>query len=217
MSVARQMHSAMFAVLLVARGFAATLGAQSPRSAGNDFQVGDRIALRVDVEAQLTDTFTVSPGPAVLLPIVGSVSLAGVRRDQLEKVLTEAVAKFYRNPVVHARALVRIAILGQVLRPGFYAVPADVLVPDLLMVAGGPTPTAQVNGIQVTRSGALLIPADSTKKAIARGLTLSQLGVRSEDQFVVPVASDSEHTIRIIAEVLAIPIAIVTVLILVRH
>jgi protein involved in polysaccharide export with SLBB domain len=158
----------------------------------------------------------VSAGPAVLLPIIGSVPLAGVRRDQIERVLTDAVAKFYRNPVVHARALVRIAILGQVLRPGFYAVPADVLLPDVLMTAGGPTPTAQVNAIMVTRGGAPLILADSIKKAIARGLTLAQLGVRSEDQFVVPLASDSERTIRLVAEILAIPIAIITVLILTK-
>jgi hypothetical protein len=69
----------------------------------------------------------------------------------------------------------------------------------------------------VTRGGAPLILADSTKRAIARGLTLAQLGVRSEDQFVVPLASDSERTIRIIAELLAIPIAIFTVIILTRH
>ena len=216
MNASRSRQRAVLAALFVALGCAAALGAQSTSAAG-DFQVGDRIILRVDVEPQLTDTFTVSAGPALLLPIVGNVSLAGVRRAQIEKILTEAVAKYYRNPVVRARALVRIAILGQVLHPGFYAVPADMLVPDVLMVAGGPTPTAEVNAIRVTRGGALLIASDSTKKAIARGLTISQLGVRSEDQFNVPLASDSERTIRIIAEILAIPIAIFTVIILTRH
>jgi protein involved in polysaccharide export with SLBB domain len=217
MTVANGIRSiTCLASLLVALGSAATVGAQAPPSAG-EFQVGDRIVMRVDVEPQLTDSFTVTPGPAVLLPIIGSVSLAGVRRDQVEKVLTEAVAKFYRNPVVHARALVRIAILGQVLHPGFYAVPAEMLVPDVLMVAGGPTTTAQVNAIVVNRGGAPFILGDSTKKAIARGMTLSQLGIRSEDQFVVPLASDSERTIRIVAEILAIPIAIVTVLILTKR
>ncbi len=196
----------------------ATVDAQSPaRPLAGDFQVGDRIVMRVDVEPQLTDSFTVTAGPAVLLPIIGSVSLAGVRRDQIEKVLTDAVAKFYRNPVVHARALVRIAILGQVLHPGFYAVPAEMLVPDVLMVAGGPTTdrTGQRDRGQSRRH------AIHTRRRYEEGDRARNdpiaLGIRSEDQFVVPLASDSERTIRIVAEILAIPIAIVTVLILTKR
>ncbi len=217
MRAAGQKKSAMFlTALLVALGCATTLIAQSAPPA-SDFQVGDRIIMRVDVEPQLTDSFTVSPGPALILPIVGSVPLAGVRRDQIEKVLTDAVAKFYRNPVVRVRALVRIAILGEVLHPGFYAVPSEMLLPDLVMVAGGPTGAAQVNGIVVNRNGAKFLSGDSTYKATMRGLTLAQLGIRSEDQFVVPHAADSERTIRIIAELLSIPIAIFTVIILTRH
>jgi protein involved in polysaccharide export with SLBB domain len=218
MSDAKSKHGAMLlTALLVALSCAPALVAQSKPRIDSDFSVGDRIALRVDVEPQLTDTFTVSPGPALLLPIVGSVSLAGVRRDQIEKVLTDAVAKYYRNPLVHVRALIRIAVLGEVQRPGFYAVPVDMLVPDVLMTAGGPTPAAQVNAIRVDRGGMGWLRADSTKKSVARGLTLSQLGIRSEDQFVVPRTSDSESKIRFVAELLAIPIAIVTVVILIRH
>jgi protein involved in polysaccharide export with SLBB domain len=216
MNVTRRTYGGL-ATLLVALGSAAVLGAQSPRPSDNNFHVGDRIVLRVDVEPQLTDTFTVKTGPELLLPIVGNVPLAGVRHDQIEQVLTDAVAKYYRHAVVHARALVHIAVLGEVLRPGFYAVPADMLVPDVLMAAGGPLPTAEVNGTRIDRGGAAWLRADSTKKSIGRGLTLSQLGVRSEDQFVVPRASDTESKIRLVAAVLAIPIAIVTVLILTRH
>ena len=206
-----------WSLLLAALGCAASLGAQSPAPADNDFHVGDRVVLRVNVEPQLTDTFTVTGGPALLLPIVGNVPLAGVRHDQIEKVLTDAVAKFYRNPVVHARALVRIAVLGEVTHPGFYAVPTDILVPDVVMAAGGPTPTSGVNAIRVLRDGKELIPGDSIKAAISHGLTLTQLGIRSEDQFVVPHGSDPERTIRVIAELLAIPVAVVTVILLSRR
>jgi polysaccharide export outer membrane protein len=216
MRTARLKQAISAAMLLVTLGGAAGLGAQSA-PAQSDFQVGDRIVLRVDVEVQLTDTFTVSQGPALQLPIVGSVSLAGVRRDQVEKVLTDAVAKYYRNPIVHARTLVHVGVLGEVLRPGFYSVPVDMLVPDVLMAAGGPTATAQVNAIRVMRGGAEWLRGDSTKKSIARGLTVSQLGIRSEDQFVVPRASDSERTLRIVAELIAIPVAVITVIILTRH
>lgn len=204
--------------LLLALGCATTaLGAQTAPAPGNDFHVGDRVVMRVDVEPQLTDTFTVAAGPLLVLPIIGTVPLAGVRHAQIEKVLSDAVAKFYRNPVVHARALVRVAVLGEVLHPGFYAVPTEMLVPDVVMTAGGPTTTAGVNAISVVRDGKQLMRGDSIKAAMAHGLTLTQLGIQSEDQFVVPAAHDSEKTLRVIAELLAIPIAIVTVLILSRR
>ena len=203
--------------LLFALARVAAVSAQAAPASDNEFHVGDRVVLRVDVDAQLSDTFTVTSGPALTLPIVGNVPLSGVRHDQIEKVLTDAVARYYRNPVVHARVLVRIAVLGEVLRPGFYAVPTDMLVPDVVMAAGGPTSTAGVNAIRVLRDGKELMRGDSTKTAIARGLTLTQLGIRSEDQFVVPHGSDPERTLRVIAELLAILVAIVTVIILARR
>ena len=174
------------------------------------------MVLRVAGEAELTDTFTVSAGPAVVLPIVGSVSLAGVKRDSLEHVLFAAISKFFRDPMVHARALIRIAVLGEVLRPGFYAVPSDMVVTDVLMAAGGPTGLARVDGLTISRGGIELLPHDSTKKALAQGLTLSQIGIRPEDQFVVPRLNDPERTIRIVTTVLAVPIAILTILLLRR-
>jgi protein involved in polysaccharide export with SLBB domain len=196
---------------------AASVGAQARPRGDNDLQVGDRIVLKVDGEPLLTDTFTVVRGPVLVLPIVGSVSLAGVRRDSVEKVLSDAVARYYRLPTVHARVLVRVAVLGEVARPGFYSVPTDVLVPDVVMAAGGPTPTAQVNQIRVTRLGADLMSRDSIQSAIAQGRTLSQIDVRSEDQFLVPRAADSERVIRLVSLWLTIPLAIVTLIYFTRR
>jgi polysaccharide export outer membrane protein len=207
---------ALLAVVVVALGCAATLGAQARPRANSACQVGDRILLRVVGEPELTDTFTVSAGPALILPVVGSVSLAGVRRDSVESVLTNAIAKYFRDPTVHARALVRVAVLGEVLRPGFYAVPSDALVSDVLMAAGGPTPNAQVDALRVTRDGAELLSRDATKKVVAQGLTLTQIDIMSEDQFIVPHVADPERTIRIISVLVAIPVAVITVLLLRR-
>jgi hypothetical protein len=80
----------------------------------------------------------------------------------------------------------------------------------------GPTPSAQVDGLRVTRDGAELLSRDATKKVVAQGLTLSQMDIRSEDQFVVPRAADAARTIQIISILVTIPLAIITVLILRR-
>src|SRR5262245_10052097 len=48
-----------------------------------DFQAGDRILLQVDGEPALSDTFTVTAGPVVTLPVTGAIRLRGVLRAEL--------------------------------------------------------------------------------------------------------------------------------------
>src|SRR5438132_5082586 len=90
--------------------------AQSPATT---FQVGDRILLHVEGDSTLSDTFTVVTGPALRLPAIGEISLAGVRRADLEAHLTRELGRYINSPVVQARALIRLSVLGEVTRPGF--------------------------------------------------------------------------------------------------
>src|SRR6266480_1670286 len=102
--------------------------AAPPRAAAqtpdDSVRVGDRVLLQVvpgltDSLREQRDTFTVTPGPALLLPGIGEVSLAGVRRAGVQAHLTRQLARLLKNPDVHARVLVRLGILGEVERPGF--------------------------------------------------------------------------------------------------
>ena len=105
-----------------------------------DFLVpGDRILLYVTGEPQLSDTFTVTPGPAIDLPTFGTVPLAGVRRDNVTPHLTAFLGRYIRDPQVRAQVLLRIGIAGEVTRPGFYAMPSTAVLEDLIMAAGGMT------------------------------------------------------------------------------
>src|SRR2546427_12228843 len=122
-------------------GLAGRAAAQDPR---DEFQIGDRILLRVEGDSSLTDTFTVSRGPALVLRVIGELPLAGVRRADIEPYLARQIGRFLKDPVVHARTLIRLSILGAVGRPGFYEVPAEAVLTDALMAAGGPTHGAKV-------------------------------------------------------------------------
>src|SRR5207249_6695292 len=97
--------------------------AQTPTTA---FQAGDRILLHVEGDSALSDTFTVVAGPALRLPEIGEISLAGVPRANLEAHLTRELGRFIKDPVVQARALIRVSVLGEVTRPGYYAVPVEI-------------------------------------------------------------------------------------------
>ena len=171
--------------LILAAGVlsAGPAAAQTP---ARDFQVGDRILLRVEGDSALSDTFTVVAGPALGLPAIGDVPLIGVRRADLETYLTRELSRYLRDPVVHARALIRVSVVGEVARPGFYAVPLDLVLADALMVAGGPTQDAKVDRLRIVRGESSLWSGNRLQTAIARGATLDELGLRAGDRIDVP-------------------------------
>jgi len=163
------------------------------------FQVGDRILLHVEGDSALSDTFTVVAGPALRLPAIGEISLAGVRRSDLEAHLTRELGRYLKDPVVQARALIRVSVLGEVVRPGYYALPVDLVLADALMVAGGATQNARVDRLQVLRGNSSLWSGDALQSQIARGATLEDLGMRAGDRIQVPLGRhDPESTWRIL-------------------
>jgi protein involved in polysaccharide export with SLBB domain len=195
--------------LAVLAGMPVAGGAQQGGGdAGAALQVGDRILLQIEGDSTLTDTFTVSAGPALSLPGIGAVTLAGVRRADLEAHLTRELARYLKHPVVHAHVLLRLSIVGEVEHPGFYAVPSDLVLADALMRAGGPTRDAVVTKLRIERDRARIWEGESLQQAIAQGRTIDQLGLRAGDRVVVPRAHNSETTVRILAALVTIPAAV---------
>ena len=152
------------------------------------FQVGDRILLRVAGDSALSDTFTVVTGPALRLPDIGEISLADVARADVEPYLTGVLGRYIKHLTLEARALIRISVMGEVERPGFYAVPTDLVLPDALMRAGGATADARLDRLTVMRGNSALQDESALQAAIARGATLDELGMRAGDRIQVPRA-----------------------------
>jgi len=176
-----------------------------------DFQAGDRILVRVEGEQQLSDTFTVGLGPVLLLPQIGNVPLSGVLRSELLARLEEHLAHYIRNPVVQARPLIRILIEGEVAKPGFYAVPPELPLVDLVTTAGGLTQRAKATGMRVERGSEVIWRGGLLQEALGRGTTLDQLSLRAADRLFVPARGDAERTMRILGLLVTIPVAVYTI------
>jgi polysaccharide export outer membrane protein len=177
-------------------------------AATSDFQINDQILLEVEGDSQFTKNFTVGPGPALMLPVIGPIPLVGVRRAQVETYLTQQLKRYMKDPVVHAKVLVRLSVLGEVEHPGFYPVAADAPVSDALMAAGGPTKDAKFTATRIARIGRDAVGGSELQEAIARGATVDGMGLRSGDQIFVPRRSDPESKWRIIGILAGIPAAI---------
>lgn len=150
-----------------------------------DFRVGDRVVLNVRGDSALTDTFTVRPGPSLSLPGLPPLPLQAVLRSELQDHLTRHVATLLRDPVVEAYPLIRLGVLGEVDRPGYYFVMPDALVTDAIMVAGGPTREADLTKTTVRRGTTRLWERHDLRAALMRGSTLDQLGLHSGDEIMI--------------------------------
>jgi len=189
------MNRLVWSLSVAAALLANRVAAQTPATA---FQIGDRILLHVEGDSALSDTFTVVAGPALRLPAIGEISLAGVPRADLEAHLTRELGRFIKDPVVQARALIRVSVVGEVARPGYYAVPVDLVLADALMIAGGATKDARVEQMRIMRGDSPLWSGNQLQTEIARGATLDQLGIRAGDRLQVPGHRDAESTWRMV-------------------
>jgi polysaccharide export outer membrane protein len=175
----------------------------------SDFEQGDQIFLEVEGDSQFTKAFSVGPGPALTLPVIGAIPLSGVRRADVETYLTQQLGRYMKNPVVHAKVLVRLGVFGEVEKPGYYAVASGAVVSDALMAAGGPTKDAKFTSARIEREGKGLYEGNAFQDAFARGMTVEGLGLRTGDRIIVPRRADPESKWRIIGILAAIPAAIV--------
>ncbi len=158
------------------------------RLAQGDFHPGDRFLITITQDAtSRSDTATVRDSLLVSLVGLPDVSLQGTLRSELNEKLTSHVARFLRNSSVRTIVFTRVAILGGVMRPGYYVVPPDQPIGDLLMVAGGTSIDARLNDLRVNRGSSTLISVKDSRKALKEGRTLEQLDVQSGDEINIPV------------------------------
>ena len=179
-------HSAQFKDRIRAEADAIRL-----RLRDGDVQVGDQVALFVDGNQELTDTFTVRAGPVLYIPSIGDVPVGGLLRSEMEARVAEHLGRYIVRPVVRVQPLIRVAVAGEVGAPGYYTVPSESLVTDVLMTAGGPSRTADLRGVYVERRGVKLLEGEALQQAITDGRTLDQMNFHPGDQIHVPPTRQS--------------------------
>lgn len=150
-----------------------------------DFQVGDRIVLTIFSDAAHTDTLVVRAGRVIDLPGKAVLPLYGVLRSELKDRVTVEILKYVKAVQVDVTPLTRIGVLGEVARPGYFALRSDIPITDAIMFAGGPTATADIDQTVVRRASREYRSAQETRQAVAKGLTLDQFGFSPGDELVV--------------------------------
>lgn len=157
-----------------------------------DFRAGDQIALFIEGGGALQwDTLTVEPGPLIDVPTLGPIFLQGVLRSELETHLATEIGRFIQTPRFQARALIRVSVAGDVGRPGFYALPTDLRLSDVVTLAGGATGGADPGRIRVERGQDVLWTVEELLVPVADGRTLDDLGLQPGDRVILRGGSAS--------------------------
>ncbi|MDX2229156.1 MAG: SLBB domain-containing protein [Leptolyngbyaceae cyanobacterium bins.349] len=122
---------------------------------------GDRIKVDIFDVPELTGEFQVLPNGTVNLPLIGAVAVQQRTLAQAERAIAARYNRVLQQPVVTISIVtprpIRVAIAGEVNRPGTYTVPAlttDGTVPSLsrtIQLAEGVTQAADLRQVQIRR------------------------------------------------------------------
>lgn len=163
-----------------------------------DFQDGDRIVIALLGSLAYSDTVTVRAGKMLPLPKMGSVKLEGVLRSELTDRISSYIGLYLKDSSVKVTPLLRLGVMGDIGRQGYYYTSADVLLNDMIMKAGGPSPSSDLNNVIVRRSGETIWNADATRVALSDGISLDRLHLRAGDEIYVGTRSPPLNWITIL-------------------
>lgn len=178
---------------------ASPTGASSP-STQVSYILGGGDRLRIDIfnVPEYSGEVQVTADGSLNLPAVGSVSVAGLTLQGAQARLSERYARYVRRPRVTLSLIaprpLKIAIAGEVQRPGSYSVPVAEgaqfpTVTQVITLAGGVTLSAAASQVQVRRGNGGQV-FNINLQALAQGGNLSQdIPLRDGDEIFIPAAT----------------------------
>lgn len=151
------MMRAVYLTAVVVGMWVTVTAAQNASAETYRLNPGDVVTVTVLGEPLLSGDQLVGPDGTIRLPLIGSVTAAGLTLDELTDRLTKALQRFLREPkvIVALKQLPpmfrRVYVLGAVKMPGAYALPVgeSPTVFDAIALAGGFTEDADLERVRV--------------------------------------------------------------------
>jgi len=167
-------------------------GQETKRQPSYRVQPGDILQVSVWKEEGLDREVLVRPDGGISFPLVGDVNADGKAVEELRAEIAQQIERYIPDPVVtvEVRQIFgnRVYVIGKVNQPGAYVMTRDLDVMQALSVAGGTTPFAALNNIQILRrTNGKQIAIPFRYGDVEHGRALAQnILLRSGDILVVP-------------------------------
>lgn len=144
---------------------------------------GDLLKINVFRTKELSGDYLIDSQGRLVIPGLGVLQTAGLEPRQVEQGLRELLACQGIRPEVSVQAQIRVSVLGEVRTPGIFPVDPGITLLQLLTVAGGETPRADLSKARVIREGRSY-PVN-LRGALAGG-SAGSIVLNSNDVLVVP-------------------------------
>lgn len=142
----------------------------------------DLLEITVYQEKDMDRKVRVGPDGMISFPLVGSVQVGGLQVAQAERALVNALKKFILDPqvsiLIQGYGIKTISILGEVMKPGSYPLPAEATlsVLEAITLAGGFTQYADQDSTRVIRKS-----GSADRKIVIKISAITQKGDKSRD------------------------------------
>ncbi|HEX8851082.1 MAG TPA: polysaccharide biosynthesis/export family protein [Gemmatimonadaceae bacterium] len=145
---------------------------------------GDVVRIVVFREKDLTGEFLIDSRGDLQIPGLGIIRAAGLNPTQLRESLRASLqAHGFTDPEISVQPLVRVSVLGEVRAPALYPVDPGISLIQLLTIAGGPTPNANLSRTRVVREGRVF---EVDLQSALAGSASGRVVLYSNDVVVVP-------------------------------
>jgi polysaccharide biosynthesis/export protein len=143
---------------------------------------GDELLIRAWGKIDLDSKVTVDRNGQINLPRIGSLTVAGLRYDQIEAYLRSSIGALFRdfelNVTLGQLRSMQIFVLGSARQPGGYTVSSLTTMVDALFASGGPSATGTMRAVELRRGGRTVTEFDI--------YDLIQKGDKSHDVQLLP-------------------------------
>jgi polysaccharide export outer membrane protein len=150
---------------------------------------GDELLIRAWGKIDLDARVVVDRTGQIYLPRVGSISVSGLRYEQLSGYLHSAVSKFFRDfdlsVTMGQLRSIQVFVLGYARRPGTYTVSSLSTLMNAVFASGGPAANGSMRHVQLKRNNGVVTDLDFYD-VILKGDKAADAPLQSGDVIYIP-------------------------------
>lgn len=207
----RNLTKILVAAIFVAQPLSAQVqGLVTSSSTQYSLRPGDVLQIVVWGQEDFSGKFQIDETGKFEYPIVGTIDTRNLTLTELRDRIRTGLDVLFKSPFVTITLGFRVAVLGEVLRPGLLTVDPTLTVVDIVALAGGPTQSGNMNKIKLLRTGGESLV--SFEDQALRGQTLQEVGIRSGDQIVVSRKSFTRQDLFLLLSVAQVALSVLILL-----
>lgn len=164
----------------------------------NDYVLGvnDELTINVSGASQQTYQLTIDRNGSIFIPNVGPVSLLGMQFDEARKLIKKRLNNIFHgmsgiNPNTWADVSIsnlhsiKVNVVGEVMMPGTYTLPATASAFNALYLSGGPNENGSFRNIRVLRDNKVVKVID-VYEYLLKSDGSGNIGLRDQDVLYIP-------------------------------